>query len=383
MGVLSTYVKRFLGRVFFGDGVEIDGDLSLSGTMTSGSVPADRVNSGTLDVLRSWAYTGDVTSSAGFGTLTIGNDAVTNAKLSNMVQGTFKMRAAGAGTGDPIDGTAAQAKTALAISTADVSGLAAIASSGSASDLSAGTVATARLGSGTASDRTLYVGNQTHASIVDYLRYNAYWFTDFLSGANAIPEMTYTTGSGATAASAAPAGGVGALSFSLDGVTAGSFGAALSAAAFRFSLYGIRVTMRVQVSQLQTSADHYAFRVGFLDATAAKPTDGAYIEYDTSASANWRYCTANNSVRTETASGTAVTAGAWHLLAIEVNAAGTSAEFFLNGASLGTITTNIPTGAARTTMFGFHVVRLAGTPSQLYTGYCDLIGLDVDLNPAR
>lgn len=49
------------------------------------------------------------------------DDSISNAKLANMVQATFKMRAAAAGTGDPIDGTAAQAKTALAIVAADLS----------------------------------------------------------------------------------------------------------------------------------------------------------------------------------------------------------------------------------------------------------------------
>jgi hypothetical protein len=57
----------------------------------------------------------------------IDDDAVTNAKLANMPAGTFKGRAAGAGTGDPSDLTAPQAKTALAISTSDVSGLGALA----------------------------------------------------------------------------------------------------------------------------------------------------------------------------------------------------------------------------------------------------------------
>jgi hypothetical protein len=57
----------------------------------------------------------------------ISDDAVTNAKLANMAAATFKGRAAGAGTGDPTDLTAAQAKTALAISTSDVSGLGALA----------------------------------------------------------------------------------------------------------------------------------------------------------------------------------------------------------------------------------------------------------------
>jgi hypothetical protein len=57
------------------------------------------------------------------GAATVADDSVTNAKLADMAQATFKMRAAGAGTGDPIDGTAAQAKTALAIAQADVTGL--------------------------------------------------------------------------------------------------------------------------------------------------------------------------------------------------------------------------------------------------------------------
>ncbi len=60
--------------------------------------------------------TGDVTAGPGSGSQasTIANDAVSNAKLANMAQATFKMRAAAAGTGDPIDGTDAQARTALA-----------------------------------------------------------------------------------------------------------------------------------------------------------------------------------------------------------------------------------------------------------------------------
>lgn len=69
------------------------------------------------------ALTGDVTATAGSNATTIANDAVTNAKLADMAEATFKMRAAGAGTGDPIDGTAAQAKTVLAVAQADVSGL--------------------------------------------------------------------------------------------------------------------------------------------------------------------------------------------------------------------------------------------------------------------
>lgn len=80
--------------------------------------------------------TGDVTGSGtGSFAATIPNDTVTNAKAANMATATIKGRAT-AGTGDPEDLTATQVKTLLAIAAGDVSGLAAIATSGSASDLS-------------------------------------------------------------------------------------------------------------------------------------------------------------------------------------------------------------------------------------------------------
>ena len=71
------------------------------------------------------------------------DNGVTNAKLADMVTARIKGRAT-AGTGDPEDLTAAQVKTILAIAAADVSGLATVATSGSAADLT-GTLAAARL----------------------------------------------------------------------------------------------------------------------------------------------------------------------------------------------------------------------------------------------
>ena len=88
--------------------------------------------------------------------------AVTNAKLADMAQATFKGRAAASGTGAPIDMTAAQAKTALAITASDVSGLATVATTGSATSLSVS--ATDRLlgrdtaGSGAAEELTVSGG---------------------------------------------------------------------------------------------------------------------------------------------------------------------------------------------------------------------------------
>lgn len=59
------------------------------------------------------ALTGDVTASAGDNSTTIAAGAVTNAKAADMAESTIKGRASGAGTGDPTDLTAQQARVVL------------------------------------------------------------------------------------------------------------------------------------------------------------------------------------------------------------------------------------------------------------------------------
>lgn len=66
------------------------------------------------------ALDGDVTAPLASNTTTIANDAVTNAKAADMAEATIKGRAAGAGTGDPTDLTAAQVKTLLAMTLAEI-----------------------------------------------------------------------------------------------------------------------------------------------------------------------------------------------------------------------------------------------------------------------
>lgn len=84
-------------------------------------------------------------------------------------------------------------------------------------------------------------------------------------------------------------------------------------------------------------------RLGLQDTfTNADNTDGYYFEFDPATSANWRYVTANNSTRTKTSSSTAVSAATWYRLKIVVNSANSSVEFFVNGSSIGTTSTNLP-----------------------------------------
>lgn len=71
------------------------------------------------------AYTrGGEVGAGEIGSIELADGAVTNAKLADMAEATFKMRAAGAGPGAPIDGTVTQAQTALALPTNTVTSLA-------------------------------------------------------------------------------------------------------------------------------------------------------------------------------------------------------------------------------------------------------------------
>lgn len=103
--------------------------------LASGAVPAARMP----------AHTGDVTSSAGAVALTIANDAVTYAKMQNVSATSRILGRITAAAGDAEELTAANVKTILALAAGDISGLAAIATSGSASDLGSGTIPSARV----------------------------------------------------------------------------------------------------------------------------------------------------------------------------------------------------------------------------------------------
>lgn len=96
--------------------------ISLAGKAATVHTHATTDLTGVLQAAQEPAHTGDVTNVASSLALTIADDAVTNAKAANMAATTIKGRVT-AGVGDPEDLTAAQAKTVLAITTADFTGV--------------------------------------------------------------------------------------------------------------------------------------------------------------------------------------------------------------------------------------------------------------------
>ena len=74
--------------------------------------------------------------------------------------------------------------------------------------------------------------------------------------------------------------------------------------------------------------------------------------------------TVSNSSRTFTTTSTAVSSTDFQRLSIEVNAAGTSVDFKIDGATVATHTTNIPTGNSHIVTYGHQLIKSIGTNSR-------------------
>jgi len=120
----------------------------------------------------------------------------------------------------------------------------------------------------------------------------------------------------------------------------------------------------VKLIALSDGTDTYTMRLGFIDSGTAESTDGVFFRYTHSVNGGkWQKVARNNSTETGSANDTTVTAqtSTYSHFAIVVNSAGDSAEFFIDGVSVGTETANIPTGASRQTGVGLMFLKSAGT----------------------
>lgn len=119
----------------------------------------------------------------------------------------------------------------------------------------------------------------------------------------------------------------------------------------------------INIQNLSDVTDEYDFYWGHLDGIVSTYLDAVYFKYDRNVSANWQIACRNNATETIQTTGTAVATG-WITLEIRVNAAGTSASFFVNGSEVtnSPITTNIPT--TRDTGHVTIIQKSAGTASR-------------------
>lgn len=120
----------------------------------------------------------------------------------------------------------------------------------------------------------------------------------------------------------------------------------------------ISASWLININTPSDVTNRYITTIGFGDSLTAESANGVYFYYsDNINSGNWQVKTAAASTRTTTS--TAVAATGWQLLTITINAAATSVTFSINGVSVGTSSTNIPTALG--VFYIFNSIRTAGT----------------------
>lgn len=148
----------------------------------------------------------------------------------------------------------------------------------------------------------------------------------------------------------------------------------------------------VNITTTSTSTERFQLAIGFVDTyTAANQVDGVYFLYDeggvstgSTATGNWQTVTVSNSSRTfnqNAVNPTTAAQGTWYTLRIEINAAGNEAVFKVNGVTIGTHTSTIPTGAGRETGFGWLMIKSVGTTAR--TVDFDYLSVITNLTTAR
>jgi hypothetical protein len=132
----------------------------------------------------------------------------------------------------------------------------------------------------------------------------------------------------------------------------------------------VRFGAITKIANLSDTLQDFVTFMGLRDGPySGEPVDGVYFRYNDGVnSGRWQGIARSNSVETVLNGAVAFAADtAWHAFEIEINAGGTSAEFFVDGASMGTVGSNIPTAAGReTSLCPAHILKTLGTTSRAF-----------------
>ena len=217
-----------------------------------------------------------------------------------------------------------------------------------------------------------------------------YAFTECLGQGTDANWLVVSNGTGASAGIIQPGSlnALGILSLDLGttntGRTALTGNGGSSPSYLKFGADRSRLAAKAAIHTLSNGTEAFTTIMGFLDSVSGVvPTDGAYFRYtDSVNSGKWQAVTRSNGTETATDTGLTVVADAWKLFEIEVNPAGTSVVFKIDGATVATNTTNIPTGAGRETGYGLASNKSAGTTATSGL-YVDFAEVEVDFASSR
>lgn len=285
------------------------------------------------------ALTGDVTASgSGSVAATIAAKAVTLAKMADLEASTIL----GNNTVDPttpIALTPAQVRALLA--------LAAVATSGSASDLTTGILPAARLSEPRFGPKRFFVFDDMEALSIP-------------SGGGWVYS---STGSGSSQASISPLDevSVGWVKIAIGTNITSRSSRVTGSQPFNFAAGVATYRGRGQLGVLSDGTNTIVTRVGFIDSTLADPTNGAFFRYVHSVNGGrWQAVTRSGGSETMADTGVTAAASVTCLFEVEVDASIPQAVFKIDGVVVATVATNIPTGSANPTGAGLYVQRTLG-----------------------
>lgn len=122
---------------------------------------------------------------------------------------------------------------------------------------------------------------------------------------------------------------------------------------------------RVRLGNLSDGTNTFTVRFGFMNDAGGDAPNGVFFRYTHGTnSGNWQGVARTNSVETSVNTSTAPVTSGWQKMRIVVNAAGTRADFYINGTNVGNVQSNIPTAAGRETALGACIIKSAGTTAR-------------------
>lgn len=304
-------------------------------------------------ILQVAAFGGDVAKNAGDTTLTIVADAVTYAKMQNVSATDKLLGRSTAGSGN-VEEIACTAAGRAILDDADA--------------------AAQRV----TLDAARPNQDQYYYSFDDYLEGyqsaqnaasgagsgNFHWPEHVTAAENAFGEIIQQTGTTTT--------GYSGLYYAQNDVLVGNGTAWVAAARL------------ATASSLSTSGEEYVCTFGFSDTlnAAGEPVDGVYFVYRRAVDGDFWVCvTRSNSTETKTVTSVAPTYSTMKIFRIEINSGGTSVDFKIDGSTVATHTTNIPTGAGRQTGIGWKIEKSAGTTTRYFYG--DYVLIEATRTSAR